>query len=211
MGGRLLLNFDYDGVLVDSFDQLFRLVCETHHETGLGRRPEPADFTDARDLTFSGLANLSGLSPDQRQTFARHFHRKQRSDDSECTVFAGIPQLLDRLASSHDLTVVSAGSEPVIRGVLERQNLNRHFTGVHGAERNRSKAETLGELVREFGISPSDAFMIGDSMSDIIQGKRAGIRTVAVTWGYQSRRSLESVQPDHLVTNPGELLALFAQ
>lgn len=42
--------------------------------------------------------------------------------------------------------------------------------------------------------------------SDIRHGKAAGVRTVAVTWGYQKRHTLEQEKPDFVVDSPDELL-----
>ena len=50
--------------------------------------------------------------------------------------------------------------------------------------------------------------MIGDTVGDIRAGKEAGVRTAAVTWGYQQRDLLSKEVPDRLLDQPKELLAL---
>jgi phosphoglycolate phosphatase len=47
--------------------------------------------------------------------------------------------------------------------------------------------------------------MIGDAISDIREGKRAGVRTAAVTWGYQPERVLAAEQPERIVRSVGAL------
>jgi len=37
---------------------------------------------------------------------------------------------------------------------------------------------------------------VGDKTRDIEAAKKAGIRMAAVTWGYNSRRSLDAMKPD---------------
>ena len=158
---RLLLNFDYDGVLVDSFDQLFRLVCATQAETGLGRPPELTDFTRASDLTFAGLAFLSDLSEDGQRTFARHFYRRQQEEPASPILFDGVGAILGELSTHHHMTIVSANSETVIHNVLGLHAIDEHFSDVHGAERKKAKSEILSGLVSESDFSPTDTFMIG--------------------------------------------------
>ncbi len=209
MQKRLLLNFDFDGVLVDSFDQLFRLVNETYHETGIGRPPELSDFSEAEELRFSSLANLSDVSMELRQEFAEYFYCKQNADDSVSVLFAGISSMLSELSEHHVLTVVSASREGVIRNVLNDRGIEHHFDVIHGGDKQRSKSEQLTSLVEYYNADPGDTFMIGDAISDITHGKGAGVRTVAVTWGFQSPEFLQRVEPDFMVSSPGELSRLF--
>ena len=46
-------------------------------------------------------------------------------------------------------------------------------------------------------------------MGDIVEGRQVGVGTIAVTWGWHSRKRLEAASPDRLVTTPAELLALL--
>jgi phosphoglycolate phosphatase len=50
--------------------------------------------------------------------------------------------------------------------------------------------------------------MIGDAVSDIREGKRAGVRTAAVTWGYQAEAVLAAERPDRIVHRIAHLQAL---
>ena len=52
--------------------------------------------------------------------------------------------------------------------------------------------------------------MIGDSMSDIRAGKRSGVRTVAVSWGFQDRELLSREDPDILIDDPEDLLSMVS-
>jgi len=56
--------------------------------------------------------------------------------------------------------------------------------------------------------SPGEALFIGDSHHDIEAGRRAGVTTVAVTWGPFSREKLAAAQPDHWLEEPQQLFAL---
>jgi len=42
------------------------------------------------------------------------------------------------------------------------------------------------------------------------QGRLAGVRTVAVTWGFQERELLEQEAPDFVINNPKDLLKIVA-
>ncbi|MBT4503304.1 MAG: hypothetical protein HOC74_36580 [Gemmatimonadetes bacterium] len=46
-------------------------------------------------------------------------------------------------------------------------------------------------------------------MSDIRQGKRAGVRTIAAAWGFQRRHLLLAEAPDFVADEPGDLLEIL--
>jgi phosphoglycolate phosphatase len=45
-------------------------------------------------------------------------------------------------------------------------------------------------VIDEFGCSPADAVMVGDSINDIQAGNRAGIATIGCRWGYGGAEEL---------------------
>jgi pyrophosphatase PpaX len=60
------------------------------------------------------------------------------------------------------------------------------------------------------GFLPNDVIYVGDSVHDIIAGRAAGMRTVAVLWGPFERAVLERERPDHIVNTPEQLVQLLA-
>jgi len=58
-------------------------------------------------------------------------------------------------------------------------------------QRALSKAELLAEVMRQRGIDPADAVMVGDTKGDVTSGAAAGMYTIGCTWGYGTREELE--------------------
>ena len=55
-------------------------------------------------------------------------------------------------------------------------------------------------------IDPREMWMVGDTEIDVATGQKAGMGSVAVTWGFRSRETLLAAKPDRLVDHPSELL-----
>ena len=64
-------------------------------------------------------------------------------------------------------------------------------------------------IIRKAGVDHAHTTMIGDSAVDIKTSQNAGIRSVAVSWGFRSRAELEQAQPDHIVDTMDQLRELL--
>lgn len=58
-------------------------------------------------------------------------------------------------------------------------------------------------------MAAARAVMVGDGATDIEAGRRAGLRTCAVTYGLGDPRLLARAHPDHLLHRIEELRDLF--
>ena len=61
------------------------------------------------------------------------------------------------------------------------------------------------------GVAPAEAVFVGDSLHDMHSGRAAGTATAAVLWGPFDRAHLEPSEPDHWLTEPGDLVRLLEE
>ena len=105
----------------------------------------------------------------------------------ECPIetIAGVPETLEYLAASHDLTLFTKGSVDEQRLKIDRSGLARWFA--HTAIVKEKDAAAYRALVAERGMDPARTWMIGNSpKSDINPALEAGLNAVfvphAFTW-----------------------------
>jgi phosphoglycolate phosphatase len=60
-------------------------------------------------------------------------------------------------------------------------------------------------LAERMGRPPQRVVMVGDSAIDVQTARNAGMRCVAVTWGFRDRPELEAARPDAIVDRPEQL------
>ena len=202
----MLLHFDYDGVLVDSFDQLLDAFRRAAVDTGLGRRPTRHDFETIEDLNAASLAALLGVPEGDIERYTRRTHAILAADGYDPTMFPGIPALLKSLSRRHALVIGTSNFEHLVRQGLVRNGVDGCVSLVLDARQPGTKGDKIRQALERFGVHPREGFMIGDTRGDIRHGRSAGVRTVGVTWGYQSRATLAKEAPDFIVDSPGELL-----
>ncbi|MDH4094164.1 MAG: HAD hydrolase-like protein, partial [Betaproteobacteria bacterium] len=63
----------------------------------------------------------------------------------------------------------------------------------------------------QLGLPPSACTYLGDDLRDVQAGRAAGMRTVAVEWGYHHPESggPEAWKADAVIARPGDLIALL--
>ena len=63
--------------------------------------------------------------------------------------------------------------------------------------------------MKELGVDKDKTFIIGDTINDIGLGVNAGIVSIGVKWGYNSKDLLLSAGANHLVSDANELNILL--
>ena len=76
------------------------------------------------------------------------------------------------------------------------------------ALRQRCKIEKILYAKGHYGTNSGHTFYVCDTAGDVREAREAGVKTVAVTWGWHPRSRLERARPDVIVDDPKKLLGL---
>ncbi|MBS1112112.1 MAG: phosphoglycolate phosphatase, partial [Nitrospirae bacterium] len=113
-------------------------------------------------------------------------------------------------AGRYKKAVISNKREGFSREILESIGILQFFDVVLGSDSVREQKPSpvpLLEVMKRFGASKDEAVMIGDSSYDIEAARAAGIKMIAVTYGFRSRESLKDA--DYLIDRFDELLNIL--
>ena len=202
--------FDLDGTLVDTAPDLMRAT--NHVLEGLGRRAISMDEVrvfvghGARALLTRGLTATGGLpenydvEPDY-QRFVE-FYSGNIADGSE--PFPGVVRLLERLRSEgFGLGVCTNKLEGLSVQLLDALDLSRHFGSVVGPDTlgvAKPDPRPFREAVARLGLVAPRAIMIGDSETDVLTARNAGVPVIGVPFGYTPRHVSE-FGPDRMISH----------
>jgi len=143
-----------------------------------------------------------------------------------CRLIPGTREMLERLTGTYDIGLVSNFTHPpAVDSILERLDIRRFFDVilVSGAVGIRKPHPGIFiALSDQLGISPQELLYVGDELqSDVGGGRRAGMRTVWMTYRQQREQPspLESflglpeiakdTQPDYIIKNWMEFLGIL--
>ncbi|MSV36081.1 MAG: HAD family hydrolase [Bryobacterales bacterium] len=201
--------FDVDGTLMDSQADIcgaVQTVLASHGRTDIphevlvryiGRHliEEFVDFGFSHEQAEQMMVEYRGIYAERKHAATK--------------VYPGVASALDQLGGRKS-TATTKGT-PTTRLVLEQFGLIQHFDHVQGTDGFAAKPDpgVLLKSLEALGARPADCLLVGDSPADMEAGRRAGIRTCAVTWGYGEAGELARWEPDFWIDAPHQLLPDF--
>jgi phosphoglycolate phosphatase len=187
--------FDLDGTILDSAPGITETLAWTFAQLG---RPIP---TPAELLAYVGPPILDSfrdlaLMTQQESAHALQVYRSRYLQHGvfDSSVYAGIPELLKRIAVS-GIPLSLATSKPELPAItmLNHFDLTRYFdviTGASADEVRSRKADVVEEALtrlRQIGADVSNPVMVGDRKHDVHGAAEHGVPTILVKWGYGSK------------------------
>jgi phosphoglycolate phosphatase len=183
------LIFDLDGTLIDSKLDLIRSVNAMLQE--MGRQQLHEDTISgyighgAPQLVGQALGH-SATEPERVRAlkFFLAYYEGHKMDST--SAYPGVKEALEELAG-FPMAILTNKPVGISVRILEELGLAKYFRSVYGGNSfETKKPDPLGAqtILREFGVSPAEAILIGDSEVDVETARNAGILAAAVNYGF---------------------------
>ena len=200
-----LVMFDYDGVIVDSYEQDYKDFIQLCRAHGLEINSKDEYDRLLDDNCYKVMKEYYGLDEGAIDAILKDWE-KVSENYVNMPIFKGMQDAVKKIAEKHTVIVITSNISTLVSTVL-RNNGITEFEDILGADADKSK---IKKIRRAMEMYPSDiSYYIGDTTGDVIEAREAGAKTIAVTWGYHSAERLKRTEPDYLVNTPEELTALL--
>lgn len=197
-----IIIFDWDGTLVDSIPAIVGAMQDSIQDLQIPMVSEQA----IRNIIGLGIRDaIVALYPDQgrelafceqfRDRYRYHYLEKQETTPP---FFQGAIEMLQGLkAVGAQLAVATGKSQRGLDDAMEKTRTGYLFQAIRCADDSLSKPDPrmLFEILDQTGSALADALMVGDSEHDLAMAKNAGMASVGVTYGVQSREVLLTHEP----------------
>lgn len=206
--------FDLDGTLVDSAPDLAAAANDMRARRGWA----PVPYEDLRPLAGSGARGMLSRAFDRKPGDPDYVALRDEFHDlyERCMLvstqaFDGVEHLLGRLRD-HGLPwgIVTNKARrfagPLVQALPP---LDGAATLVCGdcTPHTKPHPAPLLEAARRLGLDPAGCIYVGDDRRDVEAGHAAGMRTVAVAWGYLGLgQDVQAWAAGHVIQSPADLL-----
>jgi phosphoglycolate phosphatase len=210
--------FDLDGTLLDTLQDLANSMNSVLVRFGFtGHPPEAYKY-----FIGDGMENLVRRALPET-------HKNREATVSQCLVlmketyrgcwmeqtrpYSGIPELLDQL-TKRQITLSVLSNKPndftrlMVTKLLPRWPFECVFGERPGVPRKPDSAAAL-EIAQRCGVLPEAFAYVGDTGTDMLTAKLAGMHAVGVLWGFRPAEELTANGADALISKPAELLDLL--
>ena len=203
-----VLIFDFDGTIADTLHFVLHISNRLADEFGY-KRIHTDEIEFLKDKPSREVVKYVGIPHYKIPTILAKAHKEFSKGVTDVHPVPGLREVLHQLRRLHRrLGVLSSNSVENIQGFLRHHDLEL-FDFIHHATRLWGKNHALKKLIAENGLQREKVLYIGDEARDVVAAQKAGVKSVAVTWGFNSEKALRMDQPDFVVNEPNGLLDLL--
>ncbi len=216
--------FDFDGTLVKTREASWRLFQRTNAEFDLGvDRPEDFYALFRRNF-YAALDEVCSGDPARIDRVRAHFLQLLRDEYSPDLV-PGMADVIHRLAGSCTLVLASSNTMESVRRTMERHGLACCFAHAFTGDLEPDKAASIRCFLADPGYSMrrlcepeyteecaavaqrgEEVVLVTDTVGDVEEAIRCGIRAVGVVWGMHTADELLAAGAEFVAVWPQELL-----
>ncbi|MEO3704040.1 HAD-IA family hydrolase [Trichormus azollae] len=198
--------FDFDGTIADTVEALVsianRLAIEFDYIQITAN-----ELTLLRNLTSREIIRYSGVSLLKIPFLVKKVKSELKNKITELEPISGVKEALIELnQQGYSLGVITSNSHENVTEFLKFHNLNYLFEFIYSGVTIFGKTTIINNVLRQKQLKPQTVIYVGDETRDIEAAKKANIKVIAVSWGFNSPEALAKQNPDFLIHYPSELL-----
>ena len=172
--------FDFDGVLVDTFDASYRAI--------VNKIPD-ATIEDFKDL-FRGNIYKNKKFANRDESFYKEFYDFYEKRILDINPNRNVVKTLSSLKENYKLVINSSTPKVYIEKYLKKHNMLDLFDEIMGAETSKSKLEKFELIFDKYNTDKESCLFVTDTVGDVAEAKKIGIETFGVEFGFHDKDEL---------------------
>lgn len=198
--------FDFDGTIADTVDALVSIANRLAVEFGY-IQITPDELKILRNFNSREIIKYSGISLFKIPFLVKKIKSELKAKIPELKPIPGIKEVLIKLKDdNYRLGIITSNSKENVAEFLKINGLDELFEFIYSAVTIFGKTTIINNVLRQKELKPEEVIYIGDETRDIEASKKANIKVISVTWGFNSAEILAKHHPDFLISQPEEIL-----
>lgn len=196
--------FDFDGTIADTLSVVIKIANKFADHYGYKKIPL-SDLPKLREKKPSQVLKHLGISIFKLPIVVRKIRFEMNKEVAHLKTAVELRDTLEYLKKKGCvLGILTTNSTENVTEFLKNNDL-QFFDFVYSGRAVFGKSRLLKKLMKEKKIPHVDPIYVGDEIRDVEAAKKAGVKVIGVTWGYNTKTALSTSHPDHIVENPEEL------
>jgi phosphoglycolate phosphatase len=201
--------FDFDGTIADTFEAVIGIFQKL---TGNNDPVDPVEVERLRGMSLMHAAEDLHIRPWKMPFLLLRGRRQMGKQIKSIQAHREMPETIRKLQhEGHQLFIVSSNSTRNIQTFLRQHDMAYEFVRIYGGAGLFNKGRLLKKVLRQNRLEVTDSWYIGDEVRDIVSAHAAGLRVMAVGWGYNTPEILEAHNPTKLIRAPAEIITVLEE
>jgi HAD superfamily hydrolase (TIGR01549 family) len=199
--------FDFDGTIAKTFNLTVKITNRLSDDLGYKKINEK-NARLLRNCETEKTFRILGLPSFKLPLYLERL-RKEMNDEIEfAKPIPGIKKVLPKLRKKgYRLGMVTSNSKENVKKFLKKNNLDL-FDFVYSGSSIFGKSRLINKALKERKLRADETFFVGDETRDIEAARRAKIKIISVSLGFNSKEVLKKQKPDFLISKPAELATI---
>ena len=203
-----MIIFDLDGTLVDTRDFVIKSINDLSLPFNY-KRLEEVDVRRLRGTRSLYFLKVIGLPIWKGPKLIKSVQKKLSTEIANLPLVPGMKDALLNLKNSgYILGVATSNSPKNVRLFFEKYK-DRFFDFKQANIFAFGKHRALRRIGREQEVNLKNIYYVGDETRDVIAAKKAGVNVIAVTWGFNNRKILATLNPDCIADSPEDIVVFL--
>lgn len=195
------LVFDYDGVIADSMIFMVKVLNEIADELNVPKIDKEGIKYWRHNGPVAALKKAK-ISVTKIPYIAKRSAEIQKTHSDQVKFFDGIVEIIKTIKKSGvEIGILTSNDLENVKYNLIKNDLDI-FDFIEYGAKFLGKSQRISKLKRRIG----EFIYVGDEVRDIEACKKAGVKIIAVSWGFNAKKTL--IDADYLVDTPTEFLNL---
>ncbi|NES18817.1 MAG: HAD hydrolase-like protein [Symploca sp. SIO3E6] len=206
--------FDFDGTIADTLETVIQISYRIAREFGYESICQ-FDVEQVRHLSFRERLQLIGFSFWKLPFFIRKVNNSLKSEIQELKPFHGIKEVIVELKKrGYKVGIITGNSKENVTQFALANEMEHLFDCLYsatlfGPATLFGKDKVIRKLLRKEAIEPQQLVYVGDETGDIEAAQKTGVKSIAVSWGFNTPHALAAQNPDYLIQQPQEILDIL--
>ncbi|MFK7850885.1 MAG: HAD hydrolase-like protein [Akkermansiaceae bacterium] len=200
--------FDFDGTIADTLGETRRIFNEIAPDFGL-REVHEHEVEELRHLSLKEILGELNIPKRHVPSIIAKGTSIMRRNIERLQLIENITEPLIQLReNTENFGILTSNSTANVDLFLRNHGIREVFDFVSSTSKLTGKARHLRAIRKTFSMEHDEMLYIGDELRDVKAAQKAKIPHAAVSWGFNSRESLERSNPTFLFNDPKEFSKL---